>query len=51
MLIVSSFTINVENINEVDTIPVQITTCLIYDGLNVGGEWLDDYIGGNNFRK
>ena len=28
-----SFTINVENINEVDTIPVQITTCLVYDGL------------------
>ena len=28
-----SFTINVENINENDNIPVQITTCLVYDGL------------------
>ena len=28
-----SFTIGVENINQNDTIPVQITTCLIYDAL------------------
>ena len=28
-----SFSINVENVNQNDTIGVQITTCLIYDGL------------------